>query len=163
MKVSVPWWSGIRVNMRGDALRRSRNALVPRRLPPPSRSARLVMVGAAVAAVMAGCGGPSTATISTGPPVLGFIVGSVIAYGGPAVATSRDQVHPQPHARIEVRQGNDLVTTTRTGAAGADGTFRIGVRPGTYTVGSLDGCIVHARVVVKSAATSTVHLSCAIP
>jgi hypothetical protein len=143
--------------MASDIFRRSRTALVRRRPLPLARSVCLVVVGAVLAAVMAGCGGQTSPVAA---PAVGWVAGSVIAYGGPWTASSKGGVHPEPGARIEVRQGNDLVATTHTGA---DGTFRIGVGPGTYIVGSLDGCLVHARVVVKSAATSTVHLSCGIP
>ena len=87
----------------------------------------------AVAALsLAGCGGPATTATppaGTSPAASSGIVGLMTEVGG--IAPS-----PRPVAgvRIEVRQGGATGRIVGTAESGADGGFRVDLRPGRYTV-----------------------------
>jgi hypothetical protein len=112
----------------------------------------LLALLAAVASLSAtGCGGspgaktkpPATASPITSSGITGLVTGE----GGPPPGDPR----PAPGAKIEVHRGGETGPIVETVKSGTDGTFKVGLPPGNYTVVPVatgDELIVAASVTV---------------
>jgi hypothetical protein len=125
------------------------------------RRTRVLALAITVATVVSGCG--STATTPTSvPAAYGIVRGAATAGPTCPVEQAGHPCPPRPVAGAVSARRTD--GTTRTTIVGKDGTYRITVPPGTYTLhvqtGSLLPRCPPVKVVVSAGATVQANMLC---